>query len=87
MLSVFNILIHEVYQKFDKSRMKMLKIWTFLQTFSLLGPSGVIQKSPEISTNTYRTKLNICELNFMGNTPKVKYKFVLGKFCKKKRLI
>ena len=33
------------------------------------------QKSPEISKNTNRTKQSLCELNSVGNTLKVKYKF------------
>ena len=41
---------------------------------SFWGPWGQL-KSPEISTNTNRTKLSLCELNSMGNTLKVKYKF------------
>ena len=39
------------------------------------GPLGSTKKSPETSTNTNRTKLNLCELNTVDNTLKVKYKF------------
>ena len=46
--------------------------WLFL---GHSGVFGVNKKSPEITTNTNRTKLNLCELNSMGNTLKVKYKF------------
>ena len=46
---------------------------------SFLGHSGVLgvnaKKSPEISISTNRTNLNLCDLNSMGNTLKVKYKF------------
>ena len=82
MLIVFNILLHEVYQKFDKNCIKTFLKWKLLQIFSfwghfwvILGSLGSTKKSPEILTNTNRTKLNLCELNSMGNTLKVEYKF------------
>ena len=36
--------------------------------------SSFFKKTSKISTNTYRTKLNLCGLNSMGNTLKFKYK-------------
>ena len=129
MLSFFNILIHEVYRKFDKNCIKTLKIekiWNFchflcnfsfknriyfsiecywttnsclverfqhsisrclskkctktLKSWKILnfshfrGHFGSLwghfrnsQKCPKISTNTYRTMLNLRELNSMDN--------------------
>ena len=71
----FNILIYDIYQKFEKkTALKRKK----LGIFSSLGHSGVLgtnYESPEISSNTNRTKQNSCELNSMGNTLKVEYKF------------
>ena len=58
-----------------------MQIFSFLGSF--WGPWGQLKKRPEISTNTYRTELNLCELNSMGNTLKLNIKLVLGKFCKK----
>ena len=62
--------------------MKTLKIEKFLSFYHFWGPFGSIcshfrhsQKSSKISTNTYRTKLNLCELNSMGNTLQFEYKF------------
>ena len=43
--------------------------------FGYSGVLGQLKKSPEFSTNTYRIKLNLCELNSMGNTYKVKFSF------------
>ena len=68
----------EKLMKFALKRNKTLEIFANFLVF------GVNQKSPEISTNTYRTKLNLCELNSMGNTLKVIYKFVAWKIFKKK---
>ena len=91
-LNVFNNLIHDVYRKNDKNCIKTsLKTGKFLNFCHFRGHFGSLwvhfrhsQKSPKISTNTYRTKLNSRELNSMGNAFKVNIKFVLGKFCKKK---
>ena len=33
------------------------------------------QKNSKISTNTYRTKVNLCELNSVGDPLKIEYKF------------
>ena len=61
--------------------MKMLKIGKFRIFLLLMGHfphSQKIQKSRNtyISLrNTYRTNLNLCELNSMCNTLKVEYKF------------
>ena len=41
---------------------------------SIWGPWSQLKKSRNL-TNTNRTKLNLGELNSMGNTLKVKYKF------------
>ena len=58
---LFNILIHEVIQNFDKNFIKRLKLRNF-GVFAILGLFvpfwGHIchtQKCPKISTNTYRT--------------------------------
>ena len=48
MLSVFNILIHEVYRKFDKNSIKTLKIGKFLGILSFLGPWGQLKKSKNL---------------------------------------
>ena len=42
------------------------------------------QKNPKISTNTNRTKLNLCELNSVGDILQFDINLVLGKFCKRK---
>ena len=52
----------------------------------ILGP-WVQLKSPEISTNTSRTKLILCELNSMGNNLKIKYIIGACQILQKKRLI
>ena len=46
--------------------------WVIFRSFWC--PWGQL-KNPEISTNTYHTKLTSCELDSMGNTFKVEYKF------------
>ena len=135
-MSVCNILITEVYRKFDKNCLKLLKIrkfwrfclflgsvfsqnriylfaedylttnsclvdcfqrsnlqcqskklhkncktWEILEFLSFSGSfcvikgSSFLKKTPKIFTDTNRTMLNLCELNSMGNTLKVKYKF------------
>ena len=51
----------------------MVKICEILDFFG--GYPRHSQKTPKISTNTYRTKLNLCYLNSVGNTLEVEYKF------------
>ena len=82
LLNVLNILIHDVYRKNDKKCVKTLKIGKFLIFGRFWGRFGSLwghfchsQKSSKISTNTYRTMLNIRELNTMGNTLQGEYKF------------
>ena len=87
MLIVSNILIHEVFQKFDKNCIKTLKIGILCSFYYfrghfwvILGPLGSTKKCPEISTNTNRTMLDLCELTSTGNTLKVKYKIGTWQF-------
>ena len=58
--------------KFDKNCLKTFKIghfWSFCGHFgSFWGHFSHSQNSPKFSTNTYRTKLNIRELSFAGDT-------------------
>ena len=62
-----------------------LIFWVFSGSFlGHSGDLGVNLKNPEISTNTNRMKLNICELNSLGNTLQVKYKFGSWQILKKK---
>ena len=56
-----------------RQNLEILQIFSYFGSF--WGPWGQLKKSPEISTNTYRTKLNLCELNSMCKTLKVEYKF------------
>ena len=90
MLRVFNILIHDVRRKKDKNCMKTLKIGKSLNFCHSRGHFGSLwghfrhsQKSPKISINTFRTKINLRELNSMGKPFKVNITFVLGNICKK----
>ena len=78
------MVIHDIYRKIALKRKKMeiFANFRFLRSFFgiFLGHSGVLglnQKTPEISTNTYRTKLNLSELN---SPLKVNINLVLGKF-------
>ena len=56
-------------------KLEILAVFTFWGVLGHSGVLGVNQKSPEISTKTNRTELNLRELNPMGNTHKVKYNF------------
>ena len=78
MLSVFNILIHDIFRKLEKialKRKKMEIFANFLIFGVILGSLGSTKKSPEISLNTSRPKLNSCEMKSMCKTFNVKYKF------------
>ena len=54
----------------------LMEVLFFLGFFgSLWGRFSHSQKRPNISTNTYRTKLKLCELNSVGDTFPFEYKF------------
>ena len=54
---------HRKFQK--KTGIFKLKLWSF---WDISGSLWGRPKSPKISTNTHRTKLNVCQLNSMAET-------------------
>ena len=76
LLSVFNIIIYDVYRKTYKSCIKTLKIGKFWSFCYFRDHFRRFQKNPKIPTNTYRTMLTLCELNPVGNARQFEYKLV-----------
>ena len=76
---VLNIRFHAIYRKFDKNYIKTLKIVIFA-IFTIFGviqrSFGSIKKVQKISANTYRMILILRQLNSMGETLQLGYKFV-----------
>ena len=62
-------------RKIDKNCIKTLKIRKFHKLLHFWGHSGVNQKIPKISTNTYPTEPNLCKLNSIGDIFQFEYKF------------
>ena len=74
-LSEFNILNHEVCQNVDMTRIKTPKsgeVYYFVIFGSLWDLWG-LQNSLNITTVTYRMKLNLHQLNSMDETPQLGY--------------